>query len=85
MILPAEARPLLDALSPVFTQPTFHRFVILLGSAILTTGRRTVANLAPHRRTADQGAPHHLPAGPLLGRVVRPPPGLPALLGSSWP
>src|SRR3954447_1581371 len=45
MILPAEARPLLDALAPVFTQPTFHRFVILLGSAILTTGRRTVANI----------------------------------------
>lgn len=45
MILPAEARPLLDALSPVFTRPTLHRFVILLGSAILTTGRRTVANL----------------------------------------
>jgi hypothetical protein len=45
MTLPAEAQPLLDALSPVFTQPTFHRFVILLGSAILATGRRTVANL----------------------------------------
>ena len=46
MIIPAEARPLVDALAPVFTQPTFHRFVVLLGSAILTTGRRTVANLA---------------------------------------
>ncbi len=45
MILPAEARPLLEAFSPVFTQPTFHRFVNLLGSAILTTGRRTVANI----------------------------------------
>src|SRR6478609_7972944 len=45
MTLPAEARPLLDAFSPAFTQPTLHRFVILLGSAILTTGRRTVANL----------------------------------------
>jgi hypothetical protein len=45
MILPAEAQPLLDAFSPVFTEPTLHRFVILLGSAILTTGRRTVANL----------------------------------------
>lgn len=45
MTLPSEARPLLEALSPVFTQPTLHRFVILLGSAILTTGRRTVANL----------------------------------------
>jgi hypothetical protein len=45
MILPPEAQPLLDALSPVFTQPTLHRFVTLVGSAILTTGRRTVANI----------------------------------------
>jgi hypothetical protein len=45
MILPAEARPLLDGLRPVFTHPTLHRFVTLMGSAILTTGRRTVANL----------------------------------------
>lgn len=45
MILPAEAQPLLDALSPAFTTPTFARFVSLLGSAILTSGRRTVANL----------------------------------------
>ena len=40
---------------------------------------------APHRRTADRGPSHHLSAGPLLGRVVGPPPGLPALLGWSWP
>src|SRR4051812_38713775 len=45
MILPSEARPLLEALSPVFTAPTFARFVTLFGSAILCTGRRTVANL----------------------------------------
>jgi hypothetical protein len=45
MILPSEAQPLVNALAPVFTRPTLHRFVILLGSAILTTGRRTVANL----------------------------------------
>src|SRR5262249_27245920 len=45
MIIPPEARPLLDVLAPVFTQPTLHRFVILFGSAILTTGRRTVANI----------------------------------------
>ena len=35
MILPLEARPLLEALSPVFTAPTFTRFVTLFGSAIL--------------------------------------------------
>ena len=56
MILPAEAQPLLDALAPVFTRPTFHRFVTLLGSAILTTGRRTVANLL---RTAAPLAEGH--------------------------
>ena len=57
MILPAEARPLLDALSPAFTRPTFSRFVTLLGSAILTTGRRTVANLL---RTAAPLARGHV-------------------------
>ena len=45
MILPAEAKPLLEALSPVFTAPTLARFLTLFGSAILCTGRRTVANL----------------------------------------
>jgi len=62
MILPAEARPLLKALRPVFTTPTFARFVTLLDSAILCTGRRAVANLlriaAPladgHRTTYQQ-------------------------------
>jgi hypothetical protein len=45
MILPTEAAPLLAALAPTFTLPTFQRFVTLLAAAILTTGRRTVANL----------------------------------------
>jgi hypothetical protein len=61
MILPAEATPLLAALAPAFTQPTFARFVTLLAAATLTTGRRTVANLlrtlgslAPGHRTAYQ-------------------------------
>jgi hypothetical protein len=45
MILPAEALPLLHALAPAFTRPTFERFVLLMAAAILTTGRRTVANL----------------------------------------
>ncbi len=57
MILPAEARPLLDSLAPVFTQPTFARFVTLFGSAILTTGRRTVANIL---RTAAPLAQGHV-------------------------
>jgi hypothetical protein len=45
MILPPEAAPLLAALTPAFTEPTARRFVALLAAAILTTGRRTVANL----------------------------------------
>ncbi len=43
--LPTEAAPRLQALAPAFTQPTWHRFTLLLTAAILTTGRRTVANL----------------------------------------
>jgi hypothetical protein len=45
MSLPTEAQPLQDALAPAFTRRTFRRFLTLAGSAILTTGRRTVANL----------------------------------------
>ena len=45
MILPPEAAPLLAALTPAFTQPTATRFTTLLAAAILTTGRRTTANL----------------------------------------
>jgi hypothetical protein len=45
MILPPEAIPLITALAPAFTQPTHRRFVTLLLAAVLTTGRRTIANL----------------------------------------
>ena len=45
MILPPEVQPLLLALAPVFTAPTFERFAALLAAALLTAGRRTVANL----------------------------------------
>lgn len=61
MILPAEAAPLLLALAPAFTAPTFDRFATLLAAAVLTPGRRTVANLlrtlgglAPGHRTSYQ-------------------------------
>jgi hypothetical protein len=56
MILPPEAIPLLAALAPTFTQPTYRRFVALLLAAVLTTGRRTVANLL---RTRAGLAPGH--------------------------
>lgn len=45
MMLPSGAQPLYDALAPAFTRPTLRRFLILAASTILTTGRRTVANL----------------------------------------
>ncbi len=54
--LPDEAAPLLLALAPAFTAPTFGRFVSLLLSALLTLGRRTVANLL---RTLGPLAPGH--------------------------
>jgi hypothetical protein len=55
-ILPDESLALLDCFAPVFTQPTYRRFLVLLGAAIITTGRRTVANLL---RTAGSLAPGH--------------------------
>jgi DDE superfamily endonuclease len=45
VILPAEAHPLLFALCSAFTYPTFDRFATLMAAAVLTPGRRTVANL----------------------------------------
>ena len=55
-MLPDEATPLLAALAPCFTRPTHHRFAVLLAAAILTQGRRTVANLL---RTLGPLAPGH--------------------------
>jgi len=45
MILPTEAQTLMLALAPAFSSPTFDRFLTLLVAAVLTPGRRTVANL----------------------------------------
>ena len=56
MILPAEARPLVAAFVFLFTSPTYQRFSTLLVGAVLTTGRRTVANLL---RTLRHLAPGH--------------------------
>ena len=44
-ILPKSHRGFWDDFAPIFTRPTFRRFLTLLGAAILTVGRRTVANL----------------------------------------
>ena len=45
LLIPSFARPVLDQFTPVFFQPTYQRFLVLLVAAILTTGRRTVSNL----------------------------------------
>jgi hypothetical protein len=45
MIVPHEALPILQAIAPAFTAPTLRRFALLMGAALLCTGRRTVANL----------------------------------------
>ena len=56
MILPAPLAAVLLPLAPAFTAPTFDRFALLALSALLTTGRRTVANLL---RTLRSLAPGH--------------------------
>jgi len=54
LILPDDSLAVLDAFAPALTRPTYRRLLILLGAAVLTTGRRTVANLL---RTAGALAP----------------------------
>lgn len=56
MILPTEATSLLAVFTPAFTQPTAARFTTLLAGTLLTTGRRTVANVL---RTLRHLAPGH--------------------------
>ena len=45
MNVPACAMPVLSMFRPTFSTPTYHRFLVLVLAAILTTGRRTVNNL----------------------------------------
>jgi hypothetical protein len=45
LLIPPFAQPVLDQFAPVFFQPTYQRFLVLVVAAILTTGRRTVSNL----------------------------------------
>jgi hypothetical protein len=56
MILPPEAHALVQVLALHFTSPTYQRFSALLVAALVTTGRRTVANLL---RTLRHLAPGH--------------------------
>jgi hypothetical protein len=57
MKLPACAMPVLTMFRPVFSTPTYHRFLVLVLAAILTTGRRTITNLL---RTVQYQAPGHI-------------------------
>lgn len=56
LVIPSFAEPLLGQFAPVFLQPTYQRFLVLLVAAILTTGRRTVSNLL---RSVPGLAPGH--------------------------
>src|SRR5262249_34945642 len=57
MILPGEAQSLLLALASTFTFPTFRRFTTLMAAALLTTGRRSLANLLRTLGPLVQGHP----------------------------
>ncbi len=61
MNLPACAMSVLPMFRPVFSTPTYHRFLILLLAAVLTTGRRTVSNLLRTVRyqTSGHGSSYH--------------------------
>jgi hypothetical protein len=56
LVIPSFAQPLLDQFAPVFFQPTYQRFLVLVVAAVLTTGRRSVSNLL---RTTGDLAPGH--------------------------
>jgi DDE superfamily endonuclease len=56
VILPPPRAGVLLPLAPAFTAPTFDRFALLAVAAVLTAGRRTVANLL---RTLGALAPGH--------------------------
>src|SRR5512135_2169303 len=56
-LIPSFARPVLDPFAPVFFQPTYQRFLVLLVAALLTPGRRTVSHLLRTVRGWDPGHP----------------------------
>lgn len=56
-IVPQEATWLLGEFASVFTQPTYRRAMLLMLGAILTTGRRTVANVLRTVGGLAQGEP----------------------------
>jgi hypothetical protein len=57
MNIPACAMSVITVFRPAFSTPTYHRFLVLVLAAVLTTGRRTVTNLL---RTVRDQAPGHV-------------------------
>jgi DDE superfamily endonuclease len=57
MKVPDFAVPVLSMLQPTFSTPTYHRFLVLMLGAILTTGRQTITNIL---RTVHPYAKGHL-------------------------
>src|SRR5918994_1556139 len=57
MKLPNFAVPVLSTFQPSFSTPTYHRFLVLLLGAILTTGRQTITNIL---RTVRHHAKGHI-------------------------
>jgi hypothetical protein len=57
MNVPACAMSVLTMFRPVFSTPTYHRFLVRVLAAILTMGRRTATNL---RRTVQYQAWGHV-------------------------
>lgn len=55
-ILPETPRGFWDDFAPIFTRPTFRRFLTLLGASILAVGRRTIANLLRTAGSLADGA-----------------------------
>ena len=56
MNVPTCAMPVRTMFRPAFSAPTYHRFMLLVLAAVLTTGRRTVTN---RRRTGRVQARGH--------------------------
>lgn len=57
MNVPACAMPVLTIFRPACSTPTYHRFLVLVLAAILTTGRRTITNV---QRTVQYQAQGHV-------------------------
>jgi hypothetical protein len=53
--IPKAGRPVLEPLAVGFSSRVFSRVVVLVFAAILTTGRRTIANVLRTGERCDRG------------------------------